>query len=52
MEAAGLSLDAQLLALGGYLQSLGQRELAASYEVAYRHGQVSLKSGTCGTSAK
>ncbi|MCE9526158.1 MAG: glycosyltransferase family 2 protein [Planctomycetales bacterium] len=35
-------LDAQLLcALGGYLQSLGQRELAAkSYEVAYRHGQV------------
>ncbi len=35
-------LDAQLLcALGGYLQSLGQRELAGqSYEVAYRHGQV------------
>jgi tetratricopeptide (TPR) repeat protein len=35
-------LDAQLLcALGGYLQSLGERELAArSYEVAYRHGQV------------
>ncbi len=36
------SLDAQLLcALGGYLQSLGQPELAArSYEVALRHGQV------------
>jgi tetratricopeptide (TPR) repeat protein len=35
-------LDAQLLcALGGYLQSVGQSELAArSYEVAYRHGQV------------
>ena len=43
MEALEIySLDAQLLcALGGYLQSLGQRELAArSYEVAYRHGQV------------
>lgn len=36
------SLDAQLLcALGGYLHSLGQRELAArSYEIAFRHGQV------------
>lgn len=35
-------LDAHLLcALGGYLQSVGQRELAArSYEVAFRHGQV------------
>ncbi|MFN0019104.1 MAG: glycosyltransferase [Pirellulaceae bacterium] len=43
MEALeSFSLDAQLLcALGGYLQSLGQPELAArSYEVAYRHGQV------------
>ncbi len=43
MEALEMfSLDAQLLcALGGYLQSLGQRELAGrSYEVAYRHGQV------------
>lgn len=36
------SLDAHLLcALGGYLQSLGQPQLAArSYEVAYRHGQT------------
>ena len=36
------SLDAHLLcALGGYLQSLGQPQLAArSYEVAYRHGQI------------
>jgi tetratricopeptide (TPR) repeat protein len=43
MEALEIfPLDAQLLcAMGGYLQSVGQRELAArSYEIAYRHGQV------------
>lgn len=35
-------LDAQLLcALGGYLQSFGEKVLAARcYEVAYRHGQI------------
>jgi len=43
MEALEIfPLDAQLLcAMGGYLQSVGQRELAArSYEIAHRHGQV------------
>ncbi len=43
MEAiASFPLDAQLLcAMAGYLQSMGQPELAArSYSVAYQHGQI------------